>query len=61
MACRFPGAENVEEFWANLLDGRDTITRLQDEKRIQETFVAAVGKLTGTDLFDAEYFKIPPS
>ena len=61
MACRFPGAANVEEFWANLLDGRDTITRLQDEKRIQETFVAAVGKLTGTDLFDAEYFKIPPS
>ena len=23
MACRFPGARNVEEFWNNLLEGRE--------------------------------------
>ncbi|WP_268762096.1 beta-ketoacyl synthase N-terminal-like domain-containing protein, partial [Frankia casuarinae] len=26
MACRFPGADTVEEFWQNLCDGRETTT-----------------------------------
>ncbi|MEU4154908.1 amino acid adenylation domain-containing protein [Actinoplanes sp. NPDC026670] len=26
MACRFPGADTPEEFWANLLAGRDSVT-----------------------------------
>jgi acyl transferase domain-containing protein len=58
MACRFPGAENVAEFWANLLAGRDTISRSTSDDRANGTFVEAVGKLPGVELFDADYFKI---
>jgi phthiocerol/phenolphthiocerol synthesis type-I polyketide synthase E len=32
MACRFPGARNVEEFWRNLCDGVETLTWLTDEE-----------------------------
>jgi phthiocerol/phenolphthiocerol synthesis type-I polyketide synthase E len=59
MACRFPGADGVEEFWGNLLEGRDTIARPDVDGR-GEAYVSAVGKLDGTELFDAEHFKITP-
>lgn len=59
MACRFPGAADVEAFWTNLLEGRDTIAR-SDPVDGRGAHVAAVGKLEGTELFDAEHFTIPP-
>ena len=30
MSGRFPGAENVEEFWANLVAGKETVSFFSD-------------------------------
>jgi acyl transferase domain-containing protein len=32
MACRYPGADNIDEFWNNILEGRETIKRFSDEE-----------------------------
>ena len=32
MSCRFPGARTVDELWANLEGGVESITRLSDEE-----------------------------
>ena len=29
MSCRLPGAQNLDEFWRNLADGIESITRFQ--------------------------------
>lgn len=69
MACRFPGARNLEEFWANLLDGRDTITILDDaelspevpaELRSDPRYVRAAGLIDSPYAMDAEFFGINP-
>ncbi|HST61781.1 MAG TPA: type I polyketide synthase, partial [Longimicrobium sp.] len=70
MACRFPGAEDVDAFWRNLRDGVESISFFTDEE-LRETgfgdgmiahpdFVPAHGALDGADLFDAEFFEINP-
>ncbi len=70
MACRFPGAKNLDEFWANLLDGRDTITILSDEMlspevpaelRSDPRYVRAAGLIDHPYGMDAEFFAINPS
>ena len=69
MACRFPGARNLEEFWANLLDGKDTITTLGDaelspevpaELRNDPRYVRAAGLIDQPYAMDAEFFGINP-
>ena len=35
MAGRFPGARNVDEFWANLVRGEESIRRLTDEELVR--------------------------
>ncbi|MGC1781701.1 MAG: amino acid adenylation domain-containing protein [Acidobacteriaceae bacterium] len=69
MAGRFPGAENVEQFWQNLCDGRESIQpipveeledRLTLEQRSQGRYVAARALLRDVDLFDAEFFHFLP-
>src|SRR5215831_9996665 len=70
MAGRFPGAQNVAEFWQNLLDGKDSIARLTPEELRAEgvseaalrqpNFVAAGGVLDDIELFDAAFFGISP-
>lgn len=32
MACIYPGARNIEEFWANILAGRDWVTEVPDDR-----------------------------
>lgn len=32
VACRFPGAENKDEFWSNLKSGKDSITQIPPER-----------------------------
>jgi phthiocerol/phenolphthiocerol synthesis type-I polyketide synthase E len=66
MACRFPGADTVEQFWRNLCDGRDSTTFLTDEELLDAgvdpdliadpRYVKAAQILPDVDLFDAEYF-----
>jgi len=66
IACRFPGADNVEEYWANLVNGVDSITRVRPNDQPQENssperFVGAVGKLRDVECFDADYFRVTPA
>ncbi|MER7577584.1 type I polyketide synthase [Streptomyces sp. NPDC126514] len=70
MAGRFPGAADVEEFWHNLCEGRNSITVLdadpldadapgvQRDPRARHT--AAYGILRDADHFDAGFFGISP-
>ena len=71
MAGRFPGAESVEEFWSNLVAGRETISFFTDEELAESGFdvaslkqrgqyVPARGVLNDADCFDAAFFGIHP-
>ncbi|HEX6910567.1 MAG TPA: polyketide synthase, partial [Longimicrobium sp.] len=70
MACRYPGAENVEAFWRNLRDGVASISRFTDEELrdagvdpallAHPDFVPAYGVVEGADLFDADFFDLNP-
>jgi amino acid adenylation domain-containing protein len=71
MAGRFPGASSVDEFWENLLSGRESILRVDREMLRAEgvdpdiftdpNYVPAVGALGNIDLFDAEFFGLGPA
>ena len=56
MAGRFPMADDVEQFWENLKDGRDCITYQTDNQR--EHFVGAYGRMENIDQFDANFFDV---
>ena len=69
MAGRFPGAADIEAFWANLCAGRDGITvfdattldpSLPPELTADPAYVKARGVVDGIDLFDATFFGISP-
>ncbi|HEX6037405.1 polyketide synthase, partial [Longimicrobium sp.] len=70
MACRFPGAENVDAFWRNLRDGVESIRRYTpDELRAagvpeavlnSADYVPAFGAVEDADRFDAEFFEFTP-
>jgi phthiocerol/phenolphthiocerol synthesis type-I polyketide synthase E len=70
MEGRFPGAADLEQFWHNLRDGIDSITRFSDDElRVagvsaellaRPDYVRARGVLDGVDQFDAEFFGVSP-
>ncbi len=65
MAGKFPGAEDVEQFWENLVEGKETITRFTSEQlEISHAddvpAIAARGVLSGAAEFDAQHFRILP-
>src|SRR5215813_7341595 len=70
MAGRFPGARNLEKFWANLAAGVESIAFFSreslakkgvDSKRLSDrNFVPAGAPLEDIDLFDADFFGIHP-
>lgn len=69
MAGRFPGAPDIETFWRNLCDGRESIRFFgRDEldpsiptaQRADRDYVAARGVLDGVENFDAAFFGISP-
>lgn len=55
MAGRFPGARDVNHFWANLCAGTDPITRTTVDGH-----VSGYGVVPDTDLFDAGFFGYSP-
>ncbi|WP_331375473.1 non-ribosomal peptide synthetase/type I polyketide synthase [Sinorhizobium chiapasense] len=70
MAGRFPGAENVDQFWSNLVDGIESVADL-DEQTLREAgvdpdtsgrpnYVRREAIISGVDLFDAAFFAISP-
>ncbi len=68
MACRFPGAPTVEQFWRNLKEGRESITffdvdELEPDLRQlakHPHYVRAGAIIDDIDLFDAAFFKMSP-
>ena len=71
MSGRFPGAKNVEQFWQNLVNGVETISRFrEDELEFSvatpeavaqgQTFIRARAILEDVDQFDAAFFGIYP-
>ncbi|MFF7457091.1 SDR family NAD(P)-dependent oxidoreductase [Kitasatospora sp. NPDC008115] len=70
MAGRFPGAPDVDTFWRNLEEGRESITVLSQEQLRasgvdpavsgRDGYVRAKGVPAGADLFDAAFFGYNP-
>jgi amino acid adenylation domain-containing protein len=71
MAVRFPGADGIEEFWTNLVAGRESVSFFSDselaasgldaaELKRRGQYVAARGVLKDADCFDAAFFGINP-
>lgn len=62
MAGRFPGADNLEQFWDNLRAGRESITLTDDGMAAVGTpaIIAAHGLLSHVDEFDAALFRLTP-
>jgi len=70
MACRFPGAPDIDSFWANLRNGVESIRRFTLEemetfrRRLEDirakNFIPAHGVLDEMDMFDAGHFGFSP-
>jgi hypothetical protein len=67
---RFPEARNAAEFWENLVEGKDCITRFTDEQlaatgydpkvlRALPGYVAARGLVEKPEWFDRAFFGVP--
>ncbi|PIF73428.1 amino acid adenylation domain-containing protein [Variovorax sp. 54] len=68
-AGRFPGAGDVEQFWDNLVAGRDTVSFFDDASldagvseslRRDPAYVRARGVIDGIEGFDAAFFGLGP-
>lgn len=66
---RFPGARNTEELWENLLNSKNSISKLTkeqldasipDELKNDPNYVCARGIMPDFDKFDASFFGITP-
>jgi phthiocerol/phenolphthiocerol synthesis type-I polyketide synthase E len=65
-ACRFPGADNANQFWDNLSQGRENITFFTRQQLLSSgldaavidrpNYIGAKGVLDGADQFDANFF-----
>jgi acyl transferase domain-containing protein len=72
MSCRFPGANDCEEFWQNLEKGVNSIGEFPPQRWSVEKFYSQApdepnksiskwgGFIEGVDLFDADFFAISP-
>ena len=70
MACKVPGASNLEEFWRNLIDGVESIGTLSEQQlrtaQVAEQlwrdprYIRSGGFITGVDEFDAAVFGCTP-
>ena len=66
MAGRFPGAKNVTQFWENLANGVESISRFSDEELLNRgvsqdqidnpNYVNAGTIIQNADMFDASFF-----
>ncbi|WP_018016280.1 SDR family NAD(P)-dependent oxidoreductase [Teredinibacter turnerae] len=70
MACRFPGAGSLTEFWQNLMQSVCSVTEVPDDRFDVESLFSKEqeqgksiskwgGFVDGVDLFDPEFFSIP--
>lgn len=66
MACRFPGANTIDEFWKNLQDGVESISFFTDEEMLESgidrsvwsnpNYVKASPIIDNAEYFDAGFF-----
>ncbi|APU13372.1 MULTISPECIES: type I polyketide synthase [Actinoalloteichus] len=71
MAGRFPGAQDLDEFWANLVAGREAVRPISDEEFLaaggdpalltDDTHVRVALSMPDADRFDAEFFGFLPT
>ncbi|MEV6174972.1 amino acid adenylation domain-containing protein [Streptomyces sp. NPDC051954] len=71
MACKLPGAPDLDAFWHNLRGGVESITRFTDdelratgateEELADPDYVRARGLVDDPDLFDAAFFDYSPA
>ncbi|MCP4178328.1 MAG: acyltransferase domain-containing protein, partial [bacterium] len=54
ISTRFPGANSLNEFWQNLLDGKESITFPKENGNSKAPFPHAC--IDGIELFDADFF-----
>ncbi|MGW1074005.1 SDR family NAD(P)-dependent oxidoreductase [Streptomyces sp. NPDC002537] len=63
MVAGLPGAADLDTFWANLRDGKESIThgspRVVEDEATGRRFVHARGVMDGVKRFDADFFGIP--
>lgn len=70
MSCRFPGARDVDDFWQNLRDGKESISFFSDEELdaavidpaelSDPSYVKARAILDDVESFDAAFFGFSP-
>ncbi|HBI22135.1 MAG TPA: non-ribosomal peptide synthetase/polyketide synthase [Legionella sp.] len=69
MACRLPASDNLEEYWDNLCDGKECLTRFSEDELIandqgkhvlNQHFVPVKGVLSNIEAFDAGFFGFNP-
>lgn len=70
MALRVPGARNVEEFWANLRDGVESIRDVSEAELLaagesparmnMPNYVRRTAELPDMEMFDADFFGMSP-
>jgi acyl transferase domain-containing protein len=66
LAGRFPGAPNLDVFWQNLKNGVESVRHFSDEELEvpapagHDNFVRARAILNNVDIFDADFFGMPP-
>ena len=70
MACRFPGARNIGEYWNNLREGVESVKRFTDDELLaagesasvlaDPDYVKAQPVLEGFDRFDAKFWGFSP-
>lgn len=70
MACHFPGAKNIDEYWSNLRDGVESVRFYSDEELLEfgesvenlanPNYVRAQPELLNYDRFDAKFWGFSP-
>lgn len=72
MQVEVPGANNTEQFWENLITGKDSISDVPrkrwehnifystDKKKRNKTYCKKGGFIRNADMFDAAFFSISP-
>ncbi|MER6911901.1 beta-ketoacyl synthase N-terminal-like domain-containing protein [Streptomyces sp. NPDC000594] len=71
MSGRFPGATDIDRFWAGLVDGVDAVSRFTDEELLasgvtpeefgHENYVRARGVFPDLENFDSTFFNYTPA
>ena len=71
-SCRFPGAENLDEFWQLLVSAGDAVSEVDDRRwstrfyyhpdrsEPGKSYTWSAGLISGVDLFEPSFFGISP-